>query len=569
MRLQEIKSSKLSIGFTLMAILLLMPSVLVAQQKIAFATNRDLGSVNHEIYVMNADGTDQKRMTFNNTFDGEPSFDSNGGRIAFTSTRDGNAEIYVMNADGSNQTRLTHNLGTDVHPTFSPDGTEIIFNSDREGGQDIWMMNSDGTNQVRLTDTQFPAFRPSFSPDGNRILFSSFDGNDVEIWVMNADGTNPINLTDNTRDDRIAKFSPDGTRIVFLAQDGSMNNDFDVFIMNADGSNQTNLTQNTVDDSDPSFSSDGNTVVFATGISGNGEIWAMTPGGTGEINLTQHAATDFEPSCGAANSVPVLSNIALTSPISEGETATLAGEISDGNAGDSFTLNVDWGDGNLESHELPAGTTTFNLTHTYVDDPAAGAIGDEYLVGITVNDHRFGTDVEGGAITVNNVSPIVTDLAVAPSPVVIGNPVTLTANYTDPGFRGSPADEQLSVLIIWGDGQTQQVTTTGAPGAINETHQYATVGNYTITVQVTDNDTGLTVLTLGVVVSPPPPPTAPTGLRVDSIAMNRIQLVWTDTSNNEDGFAIERCTNRGCNNFLEIGRTFPDIRAFLDVQTLR
>src|SRR5437016_6050780 len=49
------------------------------------------------------------------------------GKIAFTSDRDSNREIYVMNADGTNQVRLTNNSVVDDHPTWSPDGTKIAF----------------------------------------------------------------------------------------------------------------------------------------------------------------------------------------------------------------------------------------------------------------------------------------------------------------------------------------------------------------------------------------------------------------------------------------------------------
>jgi Tol biopolymer transport system component len=117
MNTQRKKRSMFSLGFFLLAVLLAMPAVLSAQEKIVFSSNRE-GVNNSEIYLMNTDGTDQKRLTFNTVFDGEPSFSSDGGKIVFTSTRDGNAEIYVMNTDGSNQKQLT-NSGSNSEPDWS------------------------------------------------------------------------------------------------------------------------------------------------------------------------------------------------------------------------------------------------------------------------------------------------------------------------------------------------------------------------------------------------------------------------------------------------------------------
>ncbi|HEU4932053.1 MAG TPA: DUF5050 domain-containing protein [Pyrinomonadaceae bacterium] len=559
MKQQRTKRGSLSMGFALIAILLAMPAVLAAQEKIVFSSTRDVPN-DPEIYVMNTNGSDVKRLTVNTKFDGEASFSADGGKIVFTSTRDGNAEIYVMNADGSNQKRITNSLGSDAHPSFSPDGTQITFISDREGGLEIFKMNSDGTNAVRLTEPPFSKFNPSFSPDGTHIMFTAFDGNDVEIWAMDANGANPVNLTNNNADDRTASFSPNGTRIVYQSdRDDPTGHNWDIMIMNADGSNPVNLTQHSSQDLDPSFSPDGGTVIFISGRSGNAEIWAMTAGGTGEINLSNNAATDTRPSWGTANSIPELSNVTVSSPINEGDTATLAGEIVDGNAGDTITLTVDWGDGHSQTFEKSVGP--FALTHTYVDDPPFSSPTDEYSITVSANDHRFGTDVDGGPVKVNNVNPIVSDLAVTAA--TLGDEVTLSANYTDPGYHGSGADEQLSVIVIWGDGQTKTLTTTGGPGSILEKHKYAAAGTYTIGVQVTDNDTGFTLATINVVVSPPPPPAAPSNLRVDFIAANRIQIVWTSNSTNHDGFIIESCAQRGCNNFIEVGRVFPDIRHFV------
>ena len=75
------------------------------------------------------------------------------GKIAFGSERDGNLEIYVMNADGSNQTRLTHDANPDNSPTLSPDGSKIAFESERDGNREIYAMDADGSNQTRLTTT--------------------------------------------------------------------------------------------------------------------------------------------------------------------------------------------------------------------------------------------------------------------------------------------------------------------------------------------------------------------------------------------------------------------------------
>ncbi len=84
-------------------------------------------------------------------------------RIAFSSDRDGNYEIYVMNADGSGQTRLTDNEALEWFPTWSPDGRRIAFSSDRDGNWDIYVMNADGSGQTRLTDNEGWDLLPSWS----------------------------------------------------------------------------------------------------------------------------------------------------------------------------------------------------------------------------------------------------------------------------------------------------------------------------------------------------------------------------------------------------------------------
>jgi dipeptidyl aminopeptidase/acylaminoacyl peptidase len=119
-----------------------------------------------------------------------------GTKIAFNSYRDGNgAEIYVMNADGTGQTRLTNNNAqVDSYPDWSPDGTKIAFYTDRDGGNDeIYVMNADGSNPTRLTNNPDTDAYPDWSPDGTKIAF--FSGND--IYIMNADGSGETNISNN------------------------------------------------------------------------------------------------------------------------------------------------------------------------------------------------------------------------------------------------------------------------------------------------------------------------------------------------------------------------------------
>ena len=84
--------------------------------------------------------------------------------IVFQSDRDGNNEIYVMNADGENQRRLTNNRVSDEQPTWSPSGQEIAFVSKRDGNREIYVMDADGHNPRRLTVNEKSDASPAWSP---------------------------------------------------------------------------------------------------------------------------------------------------------------------------------------------------------------------------------------------------------------------------------------------------------------------------------------------------------------------------------------------------------------------
>jgi TolB protein len=135
--------------------------------------NNGYGS-NGEIYVMEANGSNQINLTNNPTFELQPTWSPNGTEIAFTSATDGDfRQIYVMNADGSNRRRLTRNLMHDSSPAWSPNGAQIAFVGFGERFSPIYVIDSNGSNQRRLTqNSYYGTYNPSWSPDGEKILFA-------------------------------------------------------------------------------------------------------------------------------------------------------------------------------------------------------------------------------------------------------------------------------------------------------------------------------------------------------------------------------------------------------------
>jgi Tol biopolymer transport system component len=166
-----------------------------------------------EIWVMNIDGSGKRQLTFNDASDGGvATWSPDGSKIAFRSFRDFNHEIYVMNADGTNQHNITNHPAEEVLPDWSPDGRKIAFASKRSNGYfSIYTMATDGSNVRKLTDDSMYAANPRWSPDGKRILFA--DGfcecDESDLWVMSADGKNPTQITNSAENELPGDWSRD------------------------------------------------------------------------------------------------------------------------------------------------------------------------------------------------------------------------------------------------------------------------------------------------------------------------------------------------------------------------
>ncbi len=208
-------------------------------------------------------------------------------QIAFVSTRDGNPEIYVMDADGNNQIRLTNHPEEDSSPSWSPDGARIAFVSNRNGGNyQIYVMDTNGKNMRRLTDGAYD-WRPAWSLDGQWIAFhSKRDEERAKIYLVTPDGSNLRKLAGDILSwDMEAAWSPDSQRIAFVSSRENWGNE--IYVMNADGTNQKRLTHNMVTERQPAWSPDGSKIVFSLSLDEDTTIAMINADGTNQRNLTE------------------------------------------------------------------------------------------------------------------------------------------------------------------------------------------------------------------------------------------------------------------------------------------
>jgi len=226
---------------------------------------------------------------------GQISSDPTTPMIAFHSDRDGNAEIYSIHADGSNETRLTWDDSDDRFPSWSPDGSKILFQSDRGEVPAIYVMDDDGLNVLKIPNTEGGNYA-KWSRDGARIaFFADVDGN-TEIVVVNADGSRPVNLTNNPATDETPSWTSDGSLIAFQTdrggeprveeRSGEVRRNFGIYLMHADGSNQTQITDFETNDENPAISPDGKHIVYQSYIDGGLAIVVVNTDGTAKRVLT-------------------------------------------------------------------------------------------------------------------------------------------------------------------------------------------------------------------------------------------------------------------------------------------
>ena len=234
----------------------------LAPGTIVFASNRDHGNPTggqqsqspHEIYVMNADGSDQKAFTTSfgasNMIDMAVSPDRSQILVS-------NSVLRVLSVSDPNQMQKLTNA---ISVAWSPDGNQIAYTASTPSGLDVMVMNADGSNVQNLTNDASSDWFLDWSPLGMLAYV-----HDNGLSIMNPDGSQKRQLIDGFA--RNLAWSPDGSMIAFerglTADDDNMFENMDIWIVNSDGSNLRNLTNTTgVFDGNPTWSPDAKYIAF-------------------------------------------------------------------------------------------------------------------------------------------------------------------------------------------------------------------------------------------------------------------------------------------------------------------
>lgn len=203
------------------------------------------------------------------------------GRIVYSSRTSDGRDIWIIDADGKNQKQLTLNTRINNQPAVSPDGRHIFFLSDRTGVPHIWRMDLDGANQRQLTYGAGEQ-SPNCSPDGRWVVYMTVFG-DAKIWKVSSDGGQPMQLSDTSLS--FPSVSPDGQQIACYLSENE-NGSPRLAVVAFDGGQLLRTLDVGRDYSKLSWMPDGRAIVYVDTTNGVSNIVARSLDGGAPKKLT-------------------------------------------------------------------------------------------------------------------------------------------------------------------------------------------------------------------------------------------------------------------------------------------
>jgi TolB protein len=267
--------------------------------RITFASDR-LG--HFEIYSVLPGGRDLRRLTHSGDANAILSdWSPDGQWIAFDSDRAGDVQVFIMRADGSRERQLTFRPGFTADAAFAPDGERIVFQHARpDQPGDLYIMDLQTREWQRVTRTRNASeILPQFSPDGQWIAYTQLlEQGAPAVYLVRPDGSDRHRLTPLRLHAGIPDWRPDGQRIVFTTNIDVPNSD--IYTIHPNGHGLRQLTRGPAEDFDAAYSPRGGRLVFSStrGPGESANIWLMHNDGTRLRPVITHDAFDVAPDWG-------------------------------------------------------------------------------------------------------------------------------------------------------------------------------------------------------------------------------------------------------------------------------
>jgi TolB protein len=194
-----------------------------------------------EIYLATDDGKIEKKLTNTPGYDAEGTINWKKNRMVYTSLASGDLDLWTMKPDGTDKKRITKVEGYDGGAVFSRDGTKLVWRANHPDTpeklanyrallkdnlttpmkMELFISDANGKNQKQITNFGCASFAPTFTPDGKKILFSSnkhkCDSRDFELYLVNLDGSGLEQVTSFGGFTSFPEFSPDRKKLVFAS----------------------------------------------------------------------------------------------------------------------------------------------------------------------------------------------------------------------------------------------------------------------------------------------------------------------------------------------------------------
>ena len=262
----------------------------IAQTRIAFVSNVT-GS--KEIYVMDYDGENLRRVTRENAIAIYPDWFPGAEDLIYTVIRDSRHETRRVHIATGTTSRVTAFPGLNAFTAPSPSGKEVVMALSRDGNTEIYRLRADGSEPRRLTFGRNTESSPCWSPDGRRIAYVSDRSGAPQTYTMSATGGSPQRLTYQGRYNTSPDWSPKGDMVTFTAKIDGV---FQICTVDVESKEIVRLTAGPGDKEDPSWAKDGRHIVYSVTLEGESDLYMLDIYELEPVRLTSGAGDYLSPS---------------------------------------------------------------------------------------------------------------------------------------------------------------------------------------------------------------------------------------------------------------------------------